>query len=271
MSKAKRSPIIALALAALAAPAQTISPLRPPAVPLIAHDPYFSVWSPYDRLTDGPTRHWTGSPESMLGLIRIDGKPFRFLGGPYRDAPAMNQVGMELLPTRTIYQFIADEVQVTLTFMTPAFPEDLDVLSRPVTYLNWDVRSTDSRTHRVSLYFDCAAQFAVNAPDQQVIGSRARIGDLEVLRIGSSDQPVLGKSGDNLRIDWGFLYVAAPQKESAARLSQPTASRAAILCGTVRSPHPTTWKCRERQMTVRRCWHLHSIWVKSDRKRFHAT
>ena len=32
-------------------------------------------------------------------------------------------------------------VQVTLTFTTPALPDDLDVLARPLTYLTWDVRS----------------------------------------------------------------------------------------------------------------------------------
>ena len=35
--------------------------LRAPAVPIILSDPYLSIWSPYDKLTDGSTQHWTNS------------------------------------------------------------------------------------------------------------------------------------------------------------------------------------------------------------------
>ena len=54
--------------------------LRLPSVPLIVNDPYFSIWSPYDKLTDGTTRHWTGDEKPIIGLLYVDGTPYRFMG-----------------------------------------------------------------------------------------------------------------------------------------------------------------------------------------------
>ena len=47
--------------------------LRMPSVPLISNDPYISFWSPYNKLTGGTTRHWTGAVKAMDGLLRVDG------------------------------------------------------------------------------------------------------------------------------------------------------------------------------------------------------
>ena len=183
--------------------------VRTPATPLVLHDPYFSVWSFNDDLTGGPTRHWTGSRQQMTGLVRIDGKTYRFMGGD-RDAPALKQLSRAIWPTRTIYDFEDAGIHLTLTFFTPALPDDLDVLSRPVTYVSWNVRSVDGQPHATSLYFDASAQLATNTDDDTVVWGRERVGDMQALRIGTNAQPVLAKSGDNLRIDWGWLYVAVP-------------------------------------------------------------
>jgi hypothetical protein len=187
-------------------------PMRPPAVPLVVHDPYFSIWSTTTVLTDSATKHWTGTDQPLNGLARIDGKTFRFLGDQPRGVTAMKQVKFQLTPTRTMYSFEGGSVRLELTFLTPALPADLDVLTRPVTYVSFDVKSIDGREHEVSIDFDASAAIALNTPEQRVVWSRVQIGGgLQALRAGSADQPVLEKSGDNLRIDWGYFYLAVPE------------------------------------------------------------
>jgi len=185
---------------------------RTPATPLVLHDPYFSVWSFNDELTDGPTRHWTGTSQQMSGLVRIDGKAFRFMGND-RELPALKQISRAIWPTRTIYDFEGAGIHLTLTFFTPAIPQDLDIFSRPVTYVSWDVRSIDGQSHATSLYFDASSQLATNDDNDTVVWGRERVGDMQALHVGTNAQQELAKSGDNLRIDWGWLYVAIPPQQ----------------------------------------------------------
>src|SRR6185369_13042152 len=106
-------------------------------------------------------------------------------------------------PTRTIYTFAGEGMQLTLTFMTAALPEDIDVLSRPVTYVTYECRSTDGKERTVETYFDAASELAVNTRAQEVVWSAEKMGGVTALKVGSKDQPVLGRKGDDVRIDWG--------------------------------------------------------------------
>ena len=189
---------------------------RPPAVPLITHDPYFSIWSAADKLTDRDTTHWTGARQPITGLARIDGKTFRFMGADPRELPPMDQVSLAVTPTHTVYQFRAGEVDLVLTFFTPAFTQDLDILSRPVTYLT--VTATGKGEHDVSILIDVDPVIAVNTADQAVTWGRTRVGNLTVLNVGSRDQRVLNRPGDDLRIDWGYFHIAVSD-EAKAQLS----------------------------------------------------
>jgi hypothetical protein len=213
--------------------------LRPPAVPLVVHDPYFSVWSCDDHLYDSWPKHWTGATHGMCGMIRVDGKVYRFMGPSLSEKedrpPAARQVGLEVLPTRTIYQFQAGEVELKLTFLTPMLPDDLEVLSRPLTYVRFDVRSRDGKQHEVAICFDATAEWAVDKPEQQVTWDRMAVEGkppLVAMRVGSKDQPVLEKSGDNLRIDWGHFFVAAPaEKGLATAIAEAKTTREAFVGG----------------------------------------
>ena len=83
--------LMIVAAAAQAQPAPKTPALRPPAVPLVAVDPYFSIWSPADRLTDAATVHWTGRAHPLTSLIRVDGESFRLMGATPADTAALPQ------------------------------------------------------------------------------------------------------------------------------------------------------------------------------------
>jgi hypothetical protein len=198
--------------------AADVAPVRPPAVPLVTHDPYFSIWSTTDLLTGSATKHWTGTDQPLNGLVRVDGATLRFLGDQPRGLAAMKQVGLELTPTRTMYQFEGAGIHLGLTFLTPALPGDLEVLSRPVTYVSFEARSIDGKDHEVTVDFAASSVIAVNTPEQKLGWSRVKLGGIDALRAGSLEQPVLEKSGDLLRIDWGYVYLAAPGNEAGLRM-----------------------------------------------------
>lgn len=209
------------------APAQQ----RPPAVPLIVHDPYFSVWSMADHLTDQDTKHWTGTSQPIAGLARIDGHTYRFMGAEPRDTPAMEQTALQVTPTRTIYTFDAAQVTLTVTFFTPALPQDLEALSRPVTYVSFAASARGE--HTVTLLLDVSPVIAVNTPDEAVTWGRSRARGLTVLNVGSRDQRVLNRPGDNLRIDWGYFHLAVPDGEEAQTAESSDALRSFVATGTL--------------------------------------
>lgn len=201
-------------LACSVSPCLAASPFRPPAVPLVAVDPYFSVWSFADHLTYDITRHWTGEPMVMQSMVRIDGNPYRIMGDQPSDVTPAHQVSVRVLPTRTVYTFEAGPILIRLTFTTPDLPHDLAALSRPVTYLTWTVQSFDGKPHQVSVLYDNTASFVISSPDEPVVWSREKLGGLSILRMGTERQPILGRAGDRVKINWGYLYAAMPQESS---------------------------------------------------------
>ncbi|OPA80521.1 glutaminase [Paenibacillus selenitireducens] len=195
---------------------------RPPSVPLISVDPYFSVWSAADRLYDQHTVHWTNKRHSMAGIIRIDGKSRRFMGKvemadetANEETPVLEQQSLKVEPLITTYVFEGDGIQLEVNFTTPLLLDDLDVLSRPVSYMTFRVHSVDGEPHDVQVYVDISGELARNTPDQLLSWFRTELNDnITAMFMGTKEQPVLQRIGDDTRIDWGYAYLVSQQSEN---------------------------------------------------------
>ncbi len=356
--------------------------LRAPAYPLITHDPYFSIWSMTDTLNAAPTKHWTGTDQALLGMVKVDGTVYRFLGavdqsyktilpasdekgydvkytetappadwmkvefgeagwnvgkapfsdnssvagtlwrskdlwarrtftitgkrsgplylklqhddnvevylngepvyqkkgwtgkfiyiplekgllrtgsnvlaihvantagGAWLDAGLVEkplstdvtpenvavQKSVRIQATQTSYEFTCGKVDLSLTFTSPLLPDDLDLLSRPVSYVSVKVRSNDGVKHDVQVYFGASTDIAVNNATQPVRAQRydAQGHGLNVLKAGTVEQPILKKKGDDLRIDWGYMYVTAFAGKGLSQSISTSATPAQVFAG----------------------------------------
>jgi len=336
---------------------------KAPAYPLIDHNTYFSIWSFSDTLNAATTKHWTGKDQSLLGLIKVDGTTYRFMGkeppvyktilpasdeqayqckytekepsgnwesikyddaswntgaapftddapraktlwksrniwvrrvftlndlnidklvlklhhddnievylngrkvysfsgwtsdfklitlsdkfinklkqgenvlaihcentagGAWLDVGLLDEVktrtddvillakqkSVEINATQTIYRFQCVGADLEVKFTSPLLMDDLDIFSRPVSYVSYKVRSNDGKNHNVKVLFSASTAIAVNDPSQEVTAQKYNTQSISVLKAGTVAQPVLKKKGDDLRIDWGYMYVAVPK------------------------------------------------------------
>ena len=362
---------VAVVMAAVFANAQTpetfkpykATKLRMPSVPLVVNDPYFSIWSPYDKLTDGDTRHWTNDEKPLEGLLRVDGKTYRFMGskekylletlvpmadesgwtglfthgtpaqgwqnpgfnadgwkegrgafgspelsnvrtrwsregsdlyvrrtvelsaddvngdlylvyshddvfeiyingtkvadtgetwregvklhldgslkgllkpgknviaahchnttggaytdfGIYKNIAKGNdaiiqaeQKSVSVLATSSYYTFACGPVELDIVFTAPMLIDDYDLLSTPVNYVSYQVRTTDKKAHDVQFYLSANPLMAVNKSSQATVSSTVIKNGVKYLKTGTVDQPILAKKGDGICIDWGYFYM----------------------------------------------------------------
>lgn len=355
---------------------------KAPAYPLITHDAYFSIWSFGDGLNQSVTKHWTGKEQSLLGIIKVDGKFYRFLGeesktfkeilpaadalkyqasysfdkpeagwennsyndnswkkaeapfgddnsaktkwnsddlyfrrtfdvdnvsaakkylklnhddnvivylngkviykkngwvsdyiyvpievgilktgknvlaihckntagGRHLDAGLVEeaadnvkitpatQTNVSIQATTTKYTFSCGHVELQVAFTSPLLLNDIKLTARPISYINYTVKSTDAKPHSVDIFFGASSNLAVNTPNQSVSAWKRSKNNLSILKTGTVEQPVLKKRGDDLRIDWGYLYVAVPAKFNA---TQFIATQNESLKSFVDSKYPT--------------------------------
>ena len=192
---------------------------RPTAIPLITVDPYFSLWSFSDKLYDDATRHWTGKRGAMTGFLKVDGKHYRFMGRIqsnneyyFYEPDVIEQTGVKISATKTVYTFENELMLMELSFRTPLLTDDLYLMSRPISYISYEISFRDGKKHNAEVYFDICSELCVeNTADTVSFGTT----DLSIF-CGKGEQDMLKNSGDEVRIDWGYVHLIAPGAEYKA-------------------------------------------------------
>lgn len=141
------------------------------------------------------------------------------MGGDPESVPALDQTSLVVTPMHTRYTFQGHGVEIELSFFTPAFLNDLDLLSRPVTYVTWAVHSTDSVMHSVEVLLVAGAEMATGYPGQPVVFSRHRTANTQALSVGTRDQAVLNRSGDDCESTGAILMSLYPTRNHPRRQS----------------------------------------------------
>lgn len=158
------------------------------------------------------------------------------------------QTNLDLKATQTTYHFTCGPIDLKVSFASPIIITDLDLVARPVSYVTFTTKSNDGKAHKVEVLFNASSALAVNLPSQEVEASSYKAKNLSVLKVGTTSQPVLQKKGDDLRIDWGYLHVAA----NSANASQFVATNENDVLDifTGRSKKNTLTKQKGKQLSL---------------------
>jgi len=183
-----------------------------PSIPLITVDPYFSVWSSREKLNETNTCLWTGKRKIMQGMIEIDGAKYSFMG--QQAMPVIPQTDFSLSATSTCYTFQNDDIELKVRFTSPLLLSDLSLLSRPCSYIIFSVRSLNGTSHDVSVSLYMDEEHCYDGHSQKAMhGLKAEYDGFKTAFMGQKEQKILCHSGDDITIDWGYLYLSVAKSE----------------------------------------------------------
>lgn len=162
------------------------------------------------------------------------------------------QTSATVMPTQTYYTFECGPVELELIFTAPMLMDDLEAMTAPYNYITYQARSLDGRPHDVRLYLEATPQWAVNTTDQLVSFEKIEKDGYVYLKTGSVDQDVLGKKGDDVRIDWGYFYLSAAQSpDVTVAIDEYYAAKKAFMTdGKLSGKADNVSPDMEKQMTV---------------------
>ena len=196
------------ALARSVKAAGSITPIRPPATPLVVRNPYVSTWMTSDTPVHVWPTFWNGSVKAVTGMARVDGTSYIFMGDPTNigDVRTMRQAGLEITATRSIYTFEGGGISLSVEFLSPVEAGDMRRLSVPFSYVNMSAHGTDKKSHEVSLYLDISGEWAHGDSNAEIVWSREKASSNTILEIMPSNPQVLREVNEYPA--WGTAVLA---------------------------------------------------------------
>lgn len=189
---------------------------RAGAIPLVTHDPYFSIWSDSDNLNDKNTVHWCGREQRLGGYVRIDGIRYCFLGDKWYHA-VIPQISVDVTATATEYVFENDKIILKVRFTSPLVLSDMLLVSRPCTYVDFEVER--KAPCNIELNFEVFGELVTQCETKIIGDARKRpakenMPEFSYAYMGRARQLPLGGSGDMVTIDWGYAYLASAMERA---------------------------------------------------------
>lgn len=192
---------------------------RAGSIPLVLHDPFFSVWSNVDNLYEADTVHWSGRSHTLRGYVKVNDAMYCFMGDKEWHS-ILPQKSVNVTATATEYLFENDVLSLAVRFTSPLVLTNPVLVSRPCTYVDFTVKKKVECD--VSIIFE-ATKDLVTQQNDKVVGDsfyrpgKGEVPDYSYCFMGRANQNPLGSSGDKVTIDWGYLYLAST--ESGAQMS----------------------------------------------------
>ncbi len=188
-----------------------------PSYPLFVKDPNFSLWTAHDILNDGDAETWFGEKKQVYGFVRVGDECYVFLGNKNRFLPfgvkAAEQTELTVGAFSTNYKFALGEVTLSLSFVSPTLPSDLEVLGLPVCYLNYEIEGAENKEVEFSLFLGANVCFnnTENAVNRSTVGGAIPLSDIECAFVGLLRQHPLSNTNDLVGADWGYYYLASDE------------------------------------------------------------
>ena len=147
-----------------------------------------------------------------------------------------SQKSCTVTATSTYYTFQCGGIDLDVVFTTPQVMNDLVLFSTPISYISYQARSNDGKTHDVRMFLQTSAEMAIRNTGQSTTTRRKVSNGNLYFYGGNQTQNVLSHTSD--LIDWGYVYAFSDQQEGHnLRLGEHDALlREFAATGTVTSP-----------------------------------